>query len=367
MNASTSHGRVPNPPDWYPDQTGRYELRYWDGSRWTEHVASGGRQGIDPLGTTPGGSPSNTLPSKKERKTIAAQARAVGADDGRVGGGTLLTESVLMVNQKAKRAGKFAEYDIFNRGGQRLGKVREISGVPWWMRSRGRENVDSVREYRLHLVDANGHVIVNITRPLLQLNLHSELFVWGASGNPIGRIRQETHGFQGVVIGITDDPWGEGVPRSMGKAVGGAVRFVTTQSVGKIAGRGIGKVSEWGTRAVTHDTMRGLRKRLESNIPDLDKIGHVRLSIESGGQRIGSVVAEDSREWNFRIQDMQGKEVARVTRTKAGWIQERYTNADNYVLQIHFQLPDPLRSLVIVSPLAIDLALRQRVPDESTR
>jgi Protein of unknown function (DUF2510) len=34
--------------DWYPDPSGRHEHRYWDGSRWTEHVASHGRQGVDP-------------------------------------------------------------------------------------------------------------------------------------------------------------------------------------------------------------------------------------------------------------------------------------------------------------------------------
>jgi hypothetical protein len=36
-------------PDWYPDPTGRYEQRYWDGSRWTEHVTAAGQQGVDPL------------------------------------------------------------------------------------------------------------------------------------------------------------------------------------------------------------------------------------------------------------------------------------------------------------------------------
>jgi len=25
---------------WYPDPAGRHEHRYWDGARWTEHVAS---------------------------------------------------------------------------------------------------------------------------------------------------------------------------------------------------------------------------------------------------------------------------------------------------------------------------------------
>jgi len=36
-------------PDWYPDPTRRYERRYYDGSKWTEHVAAGGRTSIDAL------------------------------------------------------------------------------------------------------------------------------------------------------------------------------------------------------------------------------------------------------------------------------------------------------------------------------
>jgi hypothetical protein len=36
------------PANWYPDPSGRYELRYWDGSQWTEHVSRGGQQFVDP-------------------------------------------------------------------------------------------------------------------------------------------------------------------------------------------------------------------------------------------------------------------------------------------------------------------------------
>jgi hypothetical protein len=36
------------PAGWYADPAGRYELRYWDGLAWTEHVARGGQQYTDP-------------------------------------------------------------------------------------------------------------------------------------------------------------------------------------------------------------------------------------------------------------------------------------------------------------------------------
>jgi hypothetical protein len=36
------------PAGWYADPAGRFELRYWDGTAWTEHVSRGGQQSTDP-------------------------------------------------------------------------------------------------------------------------------------------------------------------------------------------------------------------------------------------------------------------------------------------------------------------------------
>jgi hypothetical protein len=36
------------PAGWYPDPSGRFEQRYWDGTQWTEHVARQGQQYTDP-------------------------------------------------------------------------------------------------------------------------------------------------------------------------------------------------------------------------------------------------------------------------------------------------------------------------------
>jgi Protein of unknown function (DUF2510) len=36
------------PPGWYEDPARRFELRYWDGSAWTEHVSRAGQQYRDP-------------------------------------------------------------------------------------------------------------------------------------------------------------------------------------------------------------------------------------------------------------------------------------------------------------------------------
>jgi hypothetical protein len=40
----------PAPPfGWYPDPSGRHEQRYWDGTRWTEHVRDGGQDSTEAL------------------------------------------------------------------------------------------------------------------------------------------------------------------------------------------------------------------------------------------------------------------------------------------------------------------------------
>ncbi len=36
------------PAGWYADPAARFELRYWDGSAWTEHVSRAGQQYTDP-------------------------------------------------------------------------------------------------------------------------------------------------------------------------------------------------------------------------------------------------------------------------------------------------------------------------------
>lgn len=46
--AGNTSSTTPNiPANWYPDPSKRYELRYWNGSAWTAHVATGGVQSTD--------------------------------------------------------------------------------------------------------------------------------------------------------------------------------------------------------------------------------------------------------------------------------------------------------------------------------
>ena len=87
---------------------------------------------------------------------------------------------------------------------------------------------------------------------------------------------------------------------------------------------------------------------------------NARFSLEARGDRIGIVASEDPRGWECSIQDADDNEVARITRSWAGMAKHLFTKADHYVLQFHRQLEEPLRSLVIASAVAFDVALRQR-------
>jgi uncharacterized protein YxjI len=88
-------------------------------------------------------------------------------------------------------------------------------------------------------------------------------------------------------------------------------------------------------------------------------IGKIRFGLEAGGHTYGTINAENWRAWNFSIQDHTGTEVARITKTWEGLAKTMFTTADNFVVQVHRPLEEPLRSLVVASSLAVDVALKQ--------
>ena len=47
LATTTTASTAAAPAAWYPDPSKRFELRYWDGTEWTEHVARGGQQFTD--------------------------------------------------------------------------------------------------------------------------------------------------------------------------------------------------------------------------------------------------------------------------------------------------------------------------------
>jgi len=88
-------------------------------------------------------------------------------------------------------------------------------------------------------------------------------------------------------------------------------------------------------------------------------IGKIRFGLESGGHLHGTISAENWVAWNFAVKDHTGTEVARITKTWEGLATTLFTTADNFVVQIHRQLDEPLRSMVVASALCVDVALKQ--------
>jgi scramblase len=94
-------------------------------------------------------------------------------------------------------------------------------------------------------------------------------------------------------------------------------------------------------------------------IVQANMVGKIRFGIEADGKRVGGIQGENWRAWNFSITDESGAEVGRITKTWEGLARTMFTTADHYVVQIHKELHDPLRSLVVASALCVDTALKQ--------
>ena len=108
------------------------------------------------------------------------------------------------------------------------------------------------------------------------------------------------------------------------------------------------------TVIVSDGTDREVGRIVQENM-----IGKINFSLQVGQQQIGAIKGENWRAWNFRIEDASGTEVARITKKFEGIAKTLFTTADNYVLNIHRPLEQPLISLVVAAALSIDTALKQ--------
>jgi len=104
------------------------------------------------------------------------------------GGGTLLTEPVLVVNQKAKIIELTNEYDVFDQHGNQLGSVCEVGQSQIKKAVRLLSKLDQFMTHRLEIRDAQGTPILGLTRPAKIMK--SKFVVSGAGGAEIGGIKQ---------------------------------------------------------------------------------------------------------------------------------------------------------------------------------
>lgn len=173
------------PANWYPDPWGRHEHRYYDGVNWTEHVASHGRQAVDP----PGGY-SHTPTVNRSTEKVQRDVTRAGVQPGAVqGGGSLFSEPVLVVNQKAKLIEINQEFAVYDQHGRQIGAVRQVGQSAAKKVMRFVADVDQFMTHKLQVVDSSGQVVLALTRP--RKLMKSRLIVEGGNGQELGQIVQQ--------------------------------------------------------------------------------------------------------------------------------------------------------------------------------
>ncbi|MBM7442583.1 phospholipid scramblase-related protein [Streptomyces sp. HB132] len=282
------------PAGWHPDPHGAPQLlRYWDGSRWTEHThpaqAPAPAQVAQPqAGQVQAAQPHAAVPqqqfapqqaaAQQYAPQQAAPAQAV-PQQAVPGGGSLFNQQVLVVNQKAKLIELTNEYSVFDQQGNTVGSVVQVGQSSMRKVLRFVSSIDQYLTHRLEIRDAYGQPQLLLTRPAKFIK--SRVVVQRPDGQPVGEIVQQ------------------------------------------------------------------------------NAIGKINFAMTVDGRQVGAIKAENWRAWNFAIVDHNGAEIARITKTWEGLAKTMFTTADNYVLQIHYQLPEPLLSLVVATALTVDTALKQ--------
>ncbi|MEU9362329.1 phospholipid scramblase-related protein [Streptomyces sp. NPDC048301] len=274
------------PAGWHPDPHGAPQLlRYWDGSRWTEHTHPAQGQAPAAAQQPAAAQPQAAVPQQQAAQQQPAQApqqfapQQAAPQQGAPGGASLFNQQVLVVNQKAKLIELTNEYSVFDQQGNTIGSVVQVGQSALRKVLRFVSSVDQYLTHRLEIRDAYGQPQLLLTRPAKFIK--SRVVVQRPDGQPVGEIVQQ------------------------------------------------------------------------------NAIGKINFAMTVDGQQVGAIKAENWRAWNFAIVDHNGAEIARITKTWEGLAKTMFTTADNYVLQIHYQLPEPLLSLVVATALTVDTALKQ--------
>ncbi|MGW2717118.1 phospholipid scramblase-related protein [Streptomyces sp. NPDC001492] len=271
----TTHSNTP--AGWYPDPHGAPRtLRYWDGAQWTQHTNTDQQQAPQQQVPQQQVPPQAAGPDPRVQRQVQQQA---GVAAGGPGGGSLFTEPVLVVNQKAKLIELTNEYKVMDQNGNQIGSVTEVGQSTLKKVARFVSSLDQFMTHRLEIRDAHGQPQLVLTRPAKVFK--SRVLVSRPDGSPVGEIVQQ------------------------------------------------------------------------------NMIGKINFAMNVDGRQVGAIKAENWRAWNFAIVDHADNEVARITKTWEGLAKTMFTTADNYVLQIHYKLPEPLLSLVVATALTVDTALKQ--------
>jgi uncharacterized protein YxjI len=102
---------------------------------------------------------------------------------------SILTESVLVVNQKVKIIELTNEYAVFDQNGTQIGAVRQVGQSKARKVLRALTSVDQFLTTKLEVADADGTVLLKLTRPAKIMK--SKVIVTDGSDREIGSIVQQ--------------------------------------------------------------------------------------------------------------------------------------------------------------------------------
>jgi uncharacterized protein YxjI len=104
------------------------------------------------------------------------------------GGGGLLTEPVLVVNQKAKLIELTNEHEVFDQDGTKVGSVDEINQTAAKKVARLVTQLDQFMTHTYEIREADGTPIMSLTRP--RKFMKSRFLVTAPDGSEIGAVKQ---------------------------------------------------------------------------------------------------------------------------------------------------------------------------------
>ena len=154
---------------------GRHQLRYWDGTAWTEHVSTNGVTGTDPLQpkgldrldsalTVGNEGDADEDPEPAARRGQAPQ-RARRRRPPSTATARIFSEPILVVNQKAKIIELNNQYGVFDQHGRQVAAVNQVGQSTAKKVLRLVTSLDQFMTHKLEITDPAGAVLLRITRP----------------------------------------------------------------------------------------------------------------------------------------------------------------------------------------------------------
>ncbi|MCL9759687.1 phospholipid scramblase-related protein [Frankia sp. AiPa1] len=350
------------PPGWYADPSGQYGSRWWDGNQWTDHTQPGPPPTPPTPAATSGQSHHTDQPHRAGKSPQAGQAQNIGQGGSRPG-------QVPYPGQGGQYAGESGQGPYAGQGGgvpyagqgQYAGQAGGPGGAGWGSPQgvvpepvRTKDTPDKVQQQVRELagvapIGPGGGSL--FSEPVLVVNQKTKLIevtneyaVFDQQGRQIGSVVEV----------------GQSALKKAVRVLSSWDQFLTHRlEVRDAAGV---------PQLLLHRPAKVFKSKVIVSAPDGTELGviaqqnvfgKIRFDLQSGGATIGAIKAENWRAWNFSIVDHTETEVARVTKTWEGLARAMFTTADNYVVQLHRPLPQPLLSMVVASALTIDTALKQ--------